>query len=454
MSTDSETLPWRLFEDYAERGDFESLRAEAELIGARETARALSRMRPELQESILAQMPPEASAAFLEEIAHVQAVGFMSQLTAEEAAPILDAMESDHTADILGNLPNDLAEDILAAMEPDEAAEARRLIRYAPHIAGGLMITEYLAYPTTFTAQEVIDDMRRNSEKYSEYSIQYTFVVTPDGRLKGVLPLRDLLLTPAHRKVSDFMIKNPLHLHDDSTLEEMDQFFDQHPFLGVPVCDTESRLLGVVRRSDFEEALGHRAHDDYLKTQGIVGGDELRTMPVWLRSRRRLSWLSVNILLNILAASIIAFYQETLASVIALAVFLPIISDMSGCSGNQAVAVSMRELSLGTVKPFEVFHVWMKEIVVGFINGVALGLLIGVVALLWKGNPYLGVVVGSALCLNTMVAVSIGGCVPLFLKRMKLDPALASGPILTTVTDMCGFFFVLSLATLMLDKLA
>jgi magnesium transporter len=453
MSTDSESMPWDLFEEYAEQDDIVSLCAEAELMGPRETARALSRLRPELQERILTQMPPETSAAFFEDIAQVQAVEFMSQLTAEDAAPILDAMDSDATADILGRLPEQRAEEILAAMEPDEAAEARRLIRYAPHTAGGLMITEFLAYPTTLTAQEVIDDMRRNSEKYSEYSIQYTFVVSPDGRLQGVLPLRDLLLTPAHRKVSDFMIKNPIFIHDDSTLEEMDQFFDQHAFLGVPVCDVDARLLGVVRRGDFEEAMGSRAHSDYLKTQGIVGGDELRSMPVLLRSRRRLSWLSVNILLNIIAASIIAFYQDTLASVIALAVFLPIISDMSGCSGNQAVAVSIRELSLGSVKPFEVFHVWVKEIMVGIINGIALGLLIGLVAVLWKGNPYLGLVVGSALCLNTMVAVSIGGCVPLVLKRMKLDPALASGPILTTVTDMCGFFLVLSLATLLLDKL-
>jgi magnesium transporter len=166
-----------------------------------------------------------------------------------------------------------------------------------------------------------------------------------------------------------------------------------------------------------------------------------------------LSWLSINILLNILAASIIALYQDTLASVIALAVFLPIISDMSGCSGNQAVAVSMRELSLGLVQPIDAFRVWLKEIGVGLINGLVLGLLLGTAAWIWKGNTVLGIVVASAMALNTVVAVSIGGTVPLLLKRLKFDPALASGPILTTITDMCGFFFVLSFATLMLAKL-
>ena len=142
-----------------------------------------------------------------------------------------------------------------------------------------------------------------------------------------------------------------------------------------------------------------------------------------------------------------------MSAAIALAVFLPIVSDMSGCSGNQAVAVSMRELSLGVVRPSEVFRVWLQELKVGVINGATLGVLLGLAAFAWKGNPYLGVVVGAALSANTLVAVSIGGTVPLLLKRLGADPAIAAGPILTTLTDMCGFFFVLSFATLWLSHL-
>jgi magnesium transporter len=159
-------------------------------------------------------------------------------------------------------------------------------------------------------------------------------------------------------------------------------------------------------------------------------------------------------LLNIIAASVIAFYQDTLSTVIALAVFLPIISDMSGCTGNQAVAVSMRELSLGTVRPSEVLRVWWQEVSVGLINGMVLGILIGVAAFLWKANLYFGLVVGSALAINTLIAVSIGGTIPLILKKMKIDPALASGPILTTITDMVGFFLTLSFATIALNKIS
>ena len=148
-----------------------------------------------------------------------------------------------------------------------------------------------------------------------------------------------------------------------------------------------------------------------------------------------------------MAASVIAGYQDTLSAVISLAVFLPIISDMSGCSGNQAVAVSMRELTLGVIKPVDVFYVWRKELAVGLINGLVLGVLLGVTAYLWQGNVALSLVVGIALALNSLVAVSIGGAVPLLLRRFGKDPALASGPILTTLTDMCGFFLVLKFAT-------
>jgi magnesium transporter len=146
-------------------------------------------------------------------------------------------------------------------------------------------------------------------------------------------------------------------------------------------------------------------------------------------------------------------YQDTLQAVIALAVFLPIISDMSGCSGNQAVAVSIRELTLGVIRPTEFLRIVWKEGMLGMINGAVLGLLLGTIAFVWKGNLYLGLVVGGALLLNTILSVLLGGMVPLLLKRFKVDPALASGPILTTCTDMCGFFLVLSLASTLLSKL-
>jgi magnesium transporter len=315
------------------------------------------------------------------------------------------------------------------------------------------MTLEYLAFLDDATVAGVLQDLRVHAERYRDFVVQYVFVVSPSGELLGVLRLRDLLFARRDQPIRELMIPRPKSVRDTAPLDELRVFFEKNPFYGVPVTDEQGRLVGIVRRSAVNEALAARSDDAFLKTQGIVGGEELRTMPTLRRSRRRLAWLSINIVLNVLAASVIAMYQETIAAVIALAVFLPIISDMSGCSGNQAVAVSMRELTLGLVRPKELLRVWMKELSVGVINGAVLGLLIACVAWGWKGNPYLGLVVGAAMMLNTIIAVSIGGTVPLMLRLSGLDPALASGPILTTITDFCGFFLLLSLAGMLLPLL-
>ncbi len=446
--------PWVQLAALSEAGDRAGIRQEAKRLGLRELSRAMARLTPNKQDGVIEALMPDDVASLLTEMAEAQAVGILSRLSVDVAAPIFNAMMSNTRASLLARLPEEQTERLLKTMDPEAATAARLLVQYPRNVAGGLMIREYLAYPVAYTTQQVVEDMRRHSERYSEYSIQYSFVVDAQERLAGVLPLRDLLLTPGDVPIEHVMIRGPIFsVRDNTSLEELDQFFQDHAFLGVPVVDEQGRLIGVVRRTDVQAALGRKANTDYLKSKGIMSGEELRSMPMLARSRRRLSWLSINIVLNLVGASVIAVFQDTLASVIALAVFLPIISDMSGCSGNQAVAVSMRELSLGLVKPFETVHVWLKEISVGLLNGAVLGLIIAMLAWVWKSNPYLGLVVGAALSVNTLIAVSVGGLLPLLLKRFGVDPALAAAPILTTVTDMCGFFFVLGLATLMLPLL-
>ena len=437
----------------AEKGRVEALEEFLDTLPANDLAFALSRLSEEDQSKVLTTISAEDAADVIEQLSDAQAVDLIEQLAPDLAAGIIDELPSDSQADLIAELDDNDAEAILAHMDPDEAANARQLMQYEEEEAGGIMVKEYLAYPLEATVRDVIDDFAERGDEYRDYDIQYSYIIDRRKRVKGVLRIRDLLMAKRATPVQDIMIKDPVYVRDTMDLDDLSEFFDQHRFLGVPVVDERERLIGVVQRSAVQEALAERRDDDYLKTQGIVGGEEFRTMPLFRRSSRRLSWLSVNILLNIMAASVIAFFQDTLASVIALAVFLPIISDMSGCSGSQAVAVSMRELSLGLVRPTELVWVWVKEASVGIINGLVLGLLVALAAVLWKGQPYLGLVVGAALCFNTVVAVSIGGLLPLVLKRFNTDPAIASGPILTTITDMCGFFLVLGMATLMLDKL-
>ena len=314
------------------------------------------------------------------------------------------------------------------------------------------MIEEYLAYPQDARVEDVLDDLREKAEQYVNYDVQYAYVLA-DDRLVGVLRLRDLLLSPRSMPIVLIMIAEPIHVHRNTKLEELKRVFDRHPLFGIPVTDDQHHMIGVVRRANVEKAFQEGTNRAFLKFMGIVGGEELRNMPFRQRSMCRLSWLGMNVFLNVIAASVIAWNQDTISAVISLAVFLPIISDMSGCSGNQAVAVSMRELMLGLVKPAQVLRVLSKELTVGLFNGFVLGVMLGTLAYLWKGSPVLGLVVGAALALNTVVAVSLGGVIPLVLRRLNQDPALASGPILTTMTDMCGFFFVLSFARLALPWL-
>lgn len=453
MSEEYEKKPWEHVEDILERQRPSLLEDYFKELSSGEIARVISRLSAPDQQRLFQLLTPEGAADLAEMLPAAQMAEVFQELAPATAADILEEMPSNERADLLSALEEEGAEAIFEYMEPEAASDARQLVQYPSDAAGGLMITEFLSYPQTATVGDVVDDFQQHAEAYSDYDVQYTYVVQPPGILSGVLRLRGLLLAPRRKPIDQIMIPEPLAVRDTDTLDQLGEFFDEHQFVGVPVIDADGVLVGVVRRHDVEEALAERYGSDFLKSQGIVGGEELRTMPLWRRSSRRLSWLSINIGLNILAASVIALYQDTLASVIALAVFLPIISDMSGCSGNQAVAVSMRELSLGLIKPFEALRVWMKEVSVGLINGLVLGVLLGLAAWIWKGNAYLGLVVAAAMMLNTVVAVSIGGTVPLLLKRLNFDPALASGPILTTITDMCGFFFVLSFATFVLARL-
>jgi len=433
--------------------EVEAVRECFEALPPSDSAHAISHLSDEETSHLLQVLPDDLAAHVIEALPESQAVQIIEMLAPSTAAAIVDRLESDEQADVIGRLPDAEADAVLEQMRPEVARDARRLMSYPPDSAGGLMITEYLAYVDNLRVEDVVSDLRRNADKYRQYNVQYAYVVTARGKLAGVLRLRDLLLASADVPIETLMIHNPLSVPTDATLEQLERFFDRHVLFGVPVVDEQGKLAGIVRRGDVEEAAEERSSRIFLKFMGIMGGEELRTMPLKLRSMRRLSWLSINIVLNIIAASVIALHQDTLSAVIALAVFLPIISDMSGCSGNQAVAVSMRELSLGVVRPKEFWRVFRKEAAVGVINGTALGLLLGAVAVLWKGNWMLGGVVAVALMLNTIVAVSIGGTVPLLLRGLGQDPALASGPILTTVTDMCGFFLVLTFAAAVLPWL-
>lgn len=418
-----------------------------------ERARLLSRMDDDSREKMLGLVDSSFAADLIQGLGETQSIEILESVSPGLAAEVVDQVPSDEQADLLSGCDEEIAEKILAAMTPEEAVDARELMQYEWDTAGGMMITEYLAYRGTTTVREVAEDMRSNRDQYADFDIQYVYVIGADRRLQGVLRLRDLVLARQDDQVSALMIENPISVQVEAELHELYSLFMENHFLGLPVVDASGAFLGVLERSAVEESMTEEATENYLKASGLRGTEELRSMPMFTRARRRLSWLSINIPLNIMAASVIAMNEATLEQVIALAVFLPIISDMSGCSGNQAVGVSVRELSLGLIRPRELGRVFLKEFGVGFMNGLVLGTLAGTAGYIYTSNIWFGVVVGGALALNTLVSVLIGGLIPLVLKGLRKDPALASAPILTTVTDMCGFFLILFFASQLLEKL-
>jgi magnesium transporter len=450
----SKIIPsWELLRELIASQNRVELAKFIETLSPSETARAISRLDEEKQQMLLSLLSPEDAADMIEDIPDTQAAEMVEDMPSDQAAAIMEELSSDHLVDVLGEMGEEASHAILAKMDKEDAEEARMLLEYDPNCAGGLMISEFLVYKTDQTVKDVLNDLQINRDEYVDYHVQYFYVVDQKEKLVGVLRMHDMLFPTRGTQLDQIMISSPLSISDKASLRELEDFFEEHNLLGAPVVDDGGRLVGVVLPNSIEEAINKRKTKTFLRLSGIIGGEEFRTMSLSTRSGRRLSWLSMNIVLNIISASIIALYQDTLAAVITLAVFLPMVSDMSGCSGNQAVAVSMRELSLGLVRPGELLWVLAKEAKVGIINGIVLGVMLGGVAFFWKGNPWLGLVIGGALAANTLVSVILGGMLPLVLKKLKLDPALVSSPLLTTVTDMCGFFFVLSFAAALLPKL-
>lgn len=443
--------PWEQLEQIVASGDGEWLRAFMELLPPGEAAYTIARMSEASQTRLLELMPPTDAADLMEELSDAQGAEIIETLPAERAAAILDEMASDEQADLISELDEEDAEAILDRMSPEEAQDVRRLTMYEPDTAGGIMVSEYLSYPDTLRVDQLIEDLRANREKYTYYDVQYVYVTTgEDRRLRGVVRLRDVLLARGSDLISSILTDNARSVVVTDNLDALEDFFDRYAFNATPVVDEAGVLVGVVRRSSVEEALGERADKNLLKVSGIIAGEELRTMPLVSRSARRLAFLAPNIVLFSASISVILFYEPLIRDIPALAIFMPLVAGLSGASGNQAVGVSMRELALGLVRPSEVTRVLAKEAAVGVVNGLVLGVLLGVLAMLLKSDPVLGCVVGLAFALNSVVAVSLGGVVPLLLKKINLDPAMASGPIVTTLTDLCAFLLVLNLASMWL----
>ncbi|MEM6333161.1 MAG: magnesium transporter [Planctomycetota bacterium] len=436
-----------------DEGSSEGLAAFVRLIPPEDTAYTLNRLdedrRSRLLESLAAD-EPELAASVLNHFEDPVIAQMLGELEATPAAAIVDYLDSDEQTDVLSELSDEFAEAVLSAMDPEEADDARERLQYGEDTAGGRMITEYLSFAEADDTFDVIRDLKDQADRYDHYESRYVYTVDGEGRLTGVVPMRSLVLAHHGRKLGELTNREPVTASVHDELEDLEDVFDRYAFSAIPVVDDDGKLVGVLQRHAVHEAVGERESGNLMKFGGIVGGEELRSMPVLGRTGRRLLFLLPNIALSYVAVSIIALFEPVIEQLTALAVFIPMVANLSGAAGNQAVAVSIREQSLGLATVRDVVRVWRAELLVGVINGCVIGAVLASIVMVAWGDPILAGAVGGAYAANCVVAVLLGGALPLLLKAARVDPAMVSSPILTTLTDMCGFLLVLGIAALAL----
>lgn len=323
-------------------------------------------------------------------------------------------------------------------------------LNYPPDTAGAIMSTDFIAVPEDLTVEQTIERIRSAAQTPGRAT--YVYVVDAEKSLRGVLFLRDLIFNPPSKSVREIAFQKLVAVDVLSDQEEVARIFQKHKFMALPVVE-DHRIVGTISAENITKVVQEEATEDILKVAGIAGGEESFKSPMQTSIRSRLPWLALNIFLDVIAVSVIAYFESTLQEVIALAVILPIISDMGGNVGIQTVSIAVRGLASGEISFKDFRKIIGREFGVGFLNGLVLGILLGVIGYLWKGNIVLGVVAGFALWINTIVAGIAGAAIPLLLKKRNLDPATGSGALLTTITDISGFFLALSLATYLVPYL-
>jgi magnesium transporter len=409
-----------------------------------DAADRLQDLDPEDAVRILVLLDRRHAADILEELPDDLAADALEEMQPKEAAEIVTEMVSDEEADVLQEVSEPAMEAILGHLDDAQEQMARELLSYGEDTAGGLMQKEFIAVGEDLLATDARRQLQAISEYAETYPYSYIYGVDDAHRFVGVLSLRSLLFAQPTTPVSSLISRDAEFVTADTPAEALVQIFRRRKLLSLPVVDGSGRMLGIVSQEDAMRFSKEESEEEFLRFSGIAGGEEVRDMPLASRAGRRLVWLVIKMVLNIIPASVVARYTHTPAFGL-LAPILPIISDMGGSGGSQAIAVSIRELSTGRIKAADIGWVVGKELGIGVLNGLVLGMLLGIGTLYFTSNSTLSLCVGIAMLANTLVAATIGGLMPLFLRKIRVDPAVASSPILTMVTDTCGFYFVLAL---------
>lgn len=407
----------------------------------------LQRLPAEATSALLRQLPTETAAAVLTEVEKEKLPDWLGAFSTRQLAQVFQQLPCDHTVDLLPHLPAGQRREVLALLPPDRATEVKSLMRHREDSAGGIMDSRFISLRDDMTVEQVRELLRARAEKERTEDIAYLYVTDAPGRLVGIVSLRDLVFRRAERRIGEIMNHDVKFLRAGDDQEEVARQFEHYHYLGLPVLDTDNRLIGVVKASDALAIARKEATEDMQLMVGLSG--EERALTPWHKAiRLRLPWLYVNLLTAFAAAAVIGLFESAIAKWTALAVFLPIIAGQGGNAGMQTLTIIIRDLALGEISPGDGRKALLKELILGLVNGLAVGVVVGVVGYSWKGSFALGLVALAAMVLNQLAAAAAGVLIPFGLKSLRVDPALASSIFVTTVTDVAGFFFFLGLAVL------
>lgn len=400
--------------------------------------------------SILNRLPEWMIADIIDEEDDEEKYEILKGFSENKQKKIIEEMSSDEITDLIGTLDEEESKDVLGKMTEEDREEVCQLLSYDPDTAGGIMATEFISIRENKSVKDTLKYLQK--EAPDAETSYYLYVVDKKDILKGVVSLRDIVCSSFDTKILEITNTKVISVQYDMDQEEVASKFEKYGFLTIPVVDEKNKMLGIVTVDDIMEILREETTEDIHRLGGI--DEEERVDGSLFESiRSRLPWLFVNLITAILAASVVGMFEGTISQVVTLATFMPIVAGMGGNAGTQSLTIVVRGIALGELTGDNSRQIFLKELGVGLTTGIAIGTVIAALGFLWEKKIIFGVVIGVAMILNMAVATMSGFIVPVILKKLKVDPALASAVFVTTVTDVLGFFFFLGLATIFIQYL-
>jgi magnesium transporter len=399
---------------------------------------------------VLGALPPPLAVRALKHLQVSYAAALLKDAERDVFRSVVSELDSSFAAAIFMHLPQDARERLLEHLPKRLVDEIREQLAYPEDSVGRLMSTDYLSFHKDDTAQEAIEKIRALAQR--RFPASYAYVVDGEDHLTGVMNMRDLMLAAPDRTLESVMRANVFAVHCFVDREEAANELSKRRYFAAPVVDSQNRILGIIKAEQLLQGIQEEVTEDLQRMVG-AGGDERTSSSLWFSLKKRLPWLHVNLATAFLAAGVVALFEDTIARLTVLAVFLPVVAGQGGNAGAQSLAVVMRGLVMREIPKGKASGFIWKEGLLGAVNGAVIGLVTALTAWLWQGNPFLGLVIGLGMLVNLIVAGLAGASIPILMKRIGLDPAQCSSIILTTVTDVMGFLAFLSFALLFLERL-